>query len=384
MSVPTSAWYVEGVFDDGRRIVRSPLGRSVCRLGRGPDCDLRLASGAVSARHAELRRRGDVWTLEDLGSTNGTFVNGRRVESAVEVGSGDRLRLGDLELRLSEEVTLASAEAETSRLTGLDGLMGQIERLDGFRQMLADGELVVGFQPVVALQAGGEEPSPSLYEPLGYEALGRGLLHGELTPPEVLFPLAEQLGRAEELSTALRRKALEAAQELPGAPVVFVNTHPLELEDPETLEASVAELRRDWPTARLVLELHEAGVADPARLGGLSARLRELQVGVAFDDFGTGRARLLELMEAAPEFLKFDAAWSRQLHRAQAPKQQLVRALLELAGDLGVATVAEGIESREEAEAARSLGFDYGQGFFFGRPRTADDISTLGPAVGEL
>jgi hypothetical protein len=71
-------------------------------LGRSRDCDCVLADPSVSRRHAQLRRDGGRWLLRDLGSRNGTRVNGMRVLDEVEVGPGDRVSFGDARLRLGE------------------------------------------------------------------------------------------------------------------------------------------------------------------------------------------------------------------------------------------------------------------------------------------
>ena len=64
-------------------------------LGRGSDCDLRLHDAAISRHHCLVRLRGDEATVSDLGSSNGTFVNGQRVRSQAAVHNGDRLQLGE-------------------------------------------------------------------------------------------------------------------------------------------------------------------------------------------------------------------------------------------------------------------------------------------------
>lgn len=69
-------------------------------FGRSRECDVPLTSGAVSAHHALVLRTDDGWTVDDLGSLNGTFVNGRRIVDRSEVRAGDELRLGDVRFRL--------------------------------------------------------------------------------------------------------------------------------------------------------------------------------------------------------------------------------------------------------------------------------------------
>jgi hypothetical protein len=71
-------------------------------LGRSRDCDCVLAEPSVSRRHAELRRDGTRWLLRDLGSRNGTRVNGARLLDETEVGPGDRVSFGDARFRLGE------------------------------------------------------------------------------------------------------------------------------------------------------------------------------------------------------------------------------------------------------------------------------------------
>jgi hypothetical protein len=81
-----------------------PVGDNVV-LGRSRECDCVLADFTVSARHASLRYSDGVWFLSDLGSTNGTFVNGWRVIDDVEVRPGDEVTFGDMRYRLATAPT---------------------------------------------------------------------------------------------------------------------------------------------------------------------------------------------------------------------------------------------------------------------------------------
>jgi FHA domain/Domain of unknown function (DUF1707) len=83
-------------------VLALPEADGTVTLGRSRDCDCVLAEPSVSRRHAELRRDGARWLLRDLGSRNGTRVNGVRLLDEAEVGPGDRVSFGDARFRLGE------------------------------------------------------------------------------------------------------------------------------------------------------------------------------------------------------------------------------------------------------------------------------------------
>jgi hypothetical protein len=85
---------------DGRRLV---VGRRGAVIGRSRDCDIVLGDANVSRRHAEILPTEGGWSINDLGSTNGTAVNGRRIRNAVALSGGDRIELGTSELRFELE-----------------------------------------------------------------------------------------------------------------------------------------------------------------------------------------------------------------------------------------------------------------------------------------
>jgi EAL domain-containing protein (putative c-di-GMP-specific phosphodiesterase class I) len=94
----------------------------------------------------------------------------------------------------------------------------------------------------------------------------------------------------------------------------------------------------------------------------------EINVGLAFDDFGAGQARLFELAEAPPHYLKFDRRFVAGIDQAPTSRQRLVASLVAAARELMVLTVAEGVETQEEAAACERAGFSHAQGYYFGRP----------------
>jgi EAL domain-containing protein (putative c-di-GMP-specific phosphodiesterase class I) len=120
--------------------------------------------------------------------------------------------------------------------------------------------------------------------------------------------------------------------------------------------------------------VHEGALADLESVDRLRTQLSRSGVGLAYDDFGAGQARLLELAEVPPHYLKFDMSFVRGIDAAPASRQRLLSSLVSVARDLLVYTVAEGVETPQEADVCMRLGFTHAQGFFFGRPRPIEEI----------
>jgi EAL domain-containing protein (putative c-di-GMP-specific phosphodiesterase class I) len=110
-------------------------------------------------------------------------------------------------------------------------------------------------------------------------------------------------------------------------------------------------------------------------LSRLRNDLGKHHTGIAFDDFGVGQTRLVELVKDPPDFLKFDISLIRQIHLAPKRLHQMVSTFVKAAQELDIAAIAEGIECPDEAETCRQLGFNFAQGFFYGRPLPINEIN---------
>ncbi len=363
------AWCLAGFSTDGNETWRTLLRRVPFRVGRRFDRDLCLTSRKVSSRHASFFLRHDVLHLRDLGSTNGTFVNGERVTSERPVSADDVIYFADQGCRLLEGAVAEPVGATQTMSVSATGVDGQsLERSRRLRRMLRSTRLKAAFQPVVELAD---------HAMVGYELLGRGEVSAQEILPLELFDVASTFGVETELSSAFRTKGMEQAKELPGDPAIFINTHPAELEEGSSLIASLEHLRAQYPGPKLVLEIHEAAVANIAALQAISSHLKSLGIGFAFDDFGVGQTRLLELIDACPHYVKFDRVWITDLHRAPPKRRQMVETLVGLLKELDVGTVAEGIETADEARACIDLGFELAQGYYFGRPAPAASFAVV-------
>lgn len=222
------------------------------------------------------------------------------------------------------------------------------------------------FHPVVALDTEAI---------IGFELLARSSIERLRTPAE-MFSAAEHLHQAAALSELCRSVGYKDESQLPKEAILFVNVHPSE----PLLTGLLPAMRRmrEAISRPVVAEIHESAVTDPATLNEFALAARELNVELAFDDFGIGRARLLELASTPPAYVKFDIRLIRNIDERPRHHAVVLRSLVSMVRELGCTTVAEGVESELDAESCRRFGFDLAQGFLFGRPAPAASFNTGG------
>jgi EAL domain-containing protein (putative c-di-GMP-specific phosphodiesterase class I) len=185
-----------------------------------------------------------------------------------------------------------------------------------------------------------------------------------------MFKAAEYFRMEAELSRLLRRTEL-AQTCCEQQPHLFLNTHPTELSDFKRLILSLREIRGVRPNQPITLEVHEAAAADLSTMKMLRLALDDLNMSLAYDDFGAGQARLEELVEARPEYVKFDRKLVSGIDKPSSSRQQMVESLVSMCRQLGIVTLAEGVETAGEAKTCRDIGFELLQGFYYGRPAGA-------------
>lgn len=228
---------------------------------------------------------------------------------------------------------------------------GSLPTPETFDRALAD--LRIAYQPIVRSEDG------ALY---GYEALVRGAEPG-LHLPGALFAAAERLGRVGELGRCIREEVARTAAAVAEPAVVFVNLHASDLRDDSLLDGSLTRL-----APRVVLEITERaplhGIAD---LHERIDALRAAGFRIAVDDLGAGYSGLASFAVLQPDVVKLDLSIVQDLDRVPL-KRKLVASISGMCRELGVTVVAEGIERREEQEAAAGLGCELLQGYLFGRP----------------
>jgi diguanylate cyclase (GGDEF)-like protein len=232
-------------------------------------------------------------------------------------------------------------------------------------------QLTLYFQPIVDLATGALVAEEALVR---WEHPRRGLVG-----PSEFVPFAEETGLILSLGQYVLEEACQQARRwqahgdtepCEGPEVaVHVNLSAVELRDPDLVDRVRSTLSHAGVNARsLVFEITETVLLeDSERAKAAIGELRALGVRFALDDFGTGYSSLSYLHTLPFDILKIAKSFVDGLAR-RGPEASFVRMIIELARTLGVAVVAEGIETQEQADALIALECDYGQGFHLGRP----------------
>lgn len=215
------------------------------------------------------------------------------------------------------------------------------------------------YQPIVALDSG---------QTVGWEALARGPVGSPLEFPDRLFAAAARLGRTAELDHCCRAAAAGGALRggLGTAQELFVNIEPEGATAP--IPAFLARVQdAAEPRLRVTVEITERALTTaPAELIARVAGWRKRGCGIAIDDVGEDPRSIALMPLLAPDVIKLDMAFVQTPMTRE--RARVLHAVLAEAERTGAVVVAEGIETAEQAELARSLGATLGQGWHFGRP----------------
>jgi diguanylate cyclase (GGDEF)-like protein len=239
------------------------------------------------------------------------------------------------------------------------------------RRAIADEALTVHYQPKVDVRTG---------LVTGVEALARWERPGlGMVSPDEFIPLAEHTGLIHPLTTLVLSTSLRQARawETQGLDLsVAVNLSARSLAD-RLLPGHVAELleAEGADPTRLELEITESMImADPTRAMSVLRRLNAMGVRLAIDDFGTGYSSLAQLKRLRAHTIKIDRSFVMQMS-SDPSDAVIVRSIVELARNLGLTSVAEGVEDEQTLRALRGIGCDQAQGYHYSRPRPAEQLT---------
>ncbi len=307
-------------------------------------------------------------------------IDGHKVNSSVSIGIVTNSHAADDADSVLRDADIAMYEAKRAgraRYVMFEPSMRQqvsasVALENDLRQALEQNELFVVYQPLVDLQTGAF---------VGMEALlrWRHPQRGMVSPVEFI-PVAEASGLIGVLGQFVLQTACRAfaAMGLPAdkgqQPTLAVNLSRAQLRQPG-LAADVQDALRanGLSPQQLVLEVTESLAAQDELVLATLHAIRALGVALSLDDFGTGYSSLSCLHELPVNFVKVDRSFVSQAHTSDYHRV-LIEATIRMAQTLGLGTVAEGIETQDQACLMARLGCDKGQGYLYGKPMEADAL----------
>jgi diguanylate cyclase (GGDEF)-like protein len=342
------------------------------RLG-GDEFGIILRDGSDQARLEKLAQR----IIDDLSAPYDIDQHTLYVGASVGIAIGPRdghtaetlIRSADLALFRAKDTGGGACHAYEPQLH-VDAEERRVMEI-ALRRALANGELHLNYQPVVAGDPGTIE---------GFEALLRwsNPTLGNVSPVKFI-PLAERARLIGPIGEWVLRTACNEAMSWPSTVRVAVNVSAEQLHNRDfakTVSAALAE--SGLPPHRLELEVTESVFMNEAPNAIAVLRdLLALGVKLSLDDFGTGYSSLGYLSRTKFSTIKIDRSFV-QGAACNAPESvAIIRAVVALADSLGMSTTAEGVETEEELAMIRRLGCRKIQGYLFGRPMSAHDARAL-------
>ena len=345
-----------------------PAGDILARLG-GDEFGI-IIEGASEASVAEFCKR----VLRVCGQSR--RVLGHEVQVSASIGvayQGDHHT--QTELMRHADLALHAAKSEGRNRFRIydtaidDAAKHRVSIEHGLERAMNTNQLKMAYQPIVRAENG---------QILGFEALVRwnSPEHGPISPADFV-PVAEETGLILDLGDWITRQALKDCRRWNG-PYVSVN-----LSARQFLRHNVAEriLRyaedADLAPQRIQIELTETAIIDDVERADQNLKiLRAAGVRVALDDFGTGYSSLVYLNQFAIDCIKIDKSFVDNVTRDR-QSAVIVASVARLAASLGMTVVAEGVETEEQRQILIAAGCGALQGYRFGKPMSARDVTTL-------
>lgn len=302
--------------------------------------------------------------VRDAGAAEGLDLVARTTEAALSGGTGAEPTVRAL--RFALEACIKDGGIEGAGAAFSESLKRTLREAERFGAMVKSRDFALEYQPIVDLGTGVTHH---------FEALARG--------PADSIRLAEELGLIQGFDLAVAEKALQQLRR-PGFGLtrIAVNVSGASLgadayvEGLLRLTAASPDIR-----SRILIEVTEtAAVADIEAAARRLTTLRKAGIRVCLDDFGVGAASLDYLHRLPADTVKIDGRFVREI-TSDGRARDLVAHLVELCSDLKMSTIAEMIETEEQAAAIRTLGVGYGQGWLFGRPASEPTVAVAAQPV---
>ena len=329
--------------------------------------DLQIDSNQVSREHAVITRHGKKFRVRDLGSTNGTFVNGEQIEQAT-LNDGDLLVIAEVELTFfcggggagrQTATQPISSEPFHSHHQG-SAAWDTILAVRRTHEVVTQRCLRTLFQPIVELTGG------SVF---GYEAFATSGADGTANSRCEQLAVNVDCRATDRMRQLFRRLAVEDAQSLPHGGRLLLAITATECGSP-ALVGQLCQLRdalgERW---QIGVEIPDAAVHNTADFRALLASLRDEQIQVAYDGCASSKAQIIERKDVAPDFLKLVPSMFRSIHRGE-DRQRQVQFIVRASHDVGCTVIATGIDTQADLNVCRDIGCTLAQGGQFGQPQS--------------
>jgi EAL domain-containing protein (putative c-di-GMP-specific phosphodiesterase class I) len=331
-------------------------------LGRGDHCDCKLPSNRVSREHAEIQRAAGAYVIRDLGSTNGTLVNGQRADKT-RLEDGDLILIADVELTFriasaAEPLRVAtqvmpgdSRDEERQENVALE----TIYSVRAWQERLLCRGIRSQFQNLVDLASG---------KTVGYESIP-ALMPGreELRASDRLVASTD-CRLTERMHQLERLLATERASQLSQGELLFLRLEPAEV-GADFIPTSLAHMQAVSSGKRIVAAIPDSAVVDIPYFRDFLARLRNMGLGVAYFGFAGNQHQVIANQDLAPGFLMLAPLLARGVDKST-QRQQQIRTIVEAANQRGTRVIATGVHSELEAQTCRELGCQLAQGEHYG------------------
>lgn len=277
-------------------------------------------------------------------------------------------------LRFADIALYAAKRAGGNQTRLFDSSMDESVRFrqtieDGLRHAIAQDELHLLFQPIV------DRDNQHI---AGFEALLRWTSpqHGPVSPA-VFIPVAEESTLIHEIGDWAAERALLACKNWPEQ-YVSINYSPRQFLRDDFAERLVAQAQRlGVDPSRVQIEITETAIFDDnGRAAATLAKLREAKFRIALDDFGTGYSSLFNIRNFALDCIKIDKSFVENMGR-EPQSAAIIHSVVHLARSLGLAIVAEGVETELQFQSLRMAGCTHMQGYMFSPPVDAETVATL-------
>ncbi|WP_231568303.1 putative bifunctional diguanylate cyclase/phosphodiesterase [Novosphingobium malaysiense] len=249
-----------------------------------------------------------------------------------------------------------------------DEMRFRTELENGIRQGIPRGEFVPYYEQQIDVQTG---------ELTGFEMLARwDSPQFGIVSPEIFIPVAEDIGAIGDLSESVIRQALEDAKAWDSRLTLAVNISPMQLRDPWFSQKLLRLLvEANFPPHRLEIEITESCLhQNVAQARSLITSLKNQGIKISLDDFGTGYSSLAQLRSLPFDRIKIDRSFVTSMIENK-DNAAIVHAIAMLGKGLELPVTAEGIETGEVLEHLMQYGAIKGQGYFYGRPRPASEVT---------